>query len=178
VIECPIPFEMLVDFFVGELAARDAGALEEHVFGCDACAASAERVANLAGALREVIPPVISHAHRDRLVARGARVRLTSVEPDGTARARYAPEVDLLVHVLRGDLSRAERVDVEVVSEDGTLRGTFPHVPFDRAAGEVLIACQRHYETMFAGEPSFRVHAFEGGERKRVGDYLVYHEWR
>jgi len=52
-------------------------------------------------------------------------------------------------------------------------------VPFDRQTGEVLIACQRHYEGMFpAGDPIFSVHAVEAGERRAVGEYVVTHVWR
>jgi hypothetical protein len=169
---------MLVSWWTGDLTADEISAVEEHLFACDSCAEAANRLATLAGGLRDVIPPIISHAHRDRLVAGGTRVLHTPVEPDASARARYLPELDLLVHVLRADLSRANRVDVEIVDENGVAHELFEHVPFDPKAGEVLVACQRHYEAMGPGDPIFRVHAIEGGERRRVGDYLVYHEWR
>ena len=173
---CPVPFERLVALLVGELDEADASACDEHIFGCDACAAAAERLASLTLALREVIPPVISRAYRERLIAKGTRVQLTHVDADHPSHARFAADIDLLVHVLRGDLSRAERVDVEILAPDGTPRASVPYVPFDGVAGEVLIACQRHYEQW--GDPIFRVLAFEGGERRRVGDYTVRHVWR
>lgn len=172
----PVSFEALVAWWTGDLPADEAAAIEDHVFACDECAAACDRFARLAEGLRAAIPPIISHAHRDRLVAAGARVRLTPVEAGVDARARFAPDVDLLVHALHGDFSRAERVDVDIV-HDGAVRASFEHVPFDAKSGEVLVACQRHYQTMFAGDPTFRVHAVEGGERRIVGDYFVLHEW-
>lgn len=176
----PVSFETLVALWAGELPEDEASAVEEHLFACDACAAAQDRFAPLASALREFIPPVISAAHRDRLAASGVRIRFTPCAADAEATAAFAPDVDLLVHGLRGDLSRAERVDVEMIAPDGTVARGFDAVPFDRAAGEVLVACQRHYEALFApGEqPFFRVYAHEAGERRQVGEYLVVHIWR
>jgi len=180
--ECP-PKETLVANWAGELGDEAAAAVDEHVFGCDACTAETERLAGLVGALREKIPFVISHAHRDRLVAAGTRIHVTPVEPtpDRAAKksARFTPDLDLLVFALRGDLANADRIDVEIASPTGTPRYLLEDVPFDRKAGEVLIACQRHFEGMFpAGDPVFSVHAVEAGERRAVGDYVVAHVWR
>jgi hypothetical protein len=51
--------------------------------------------------------------------------------------------------------------------------------PADREKGEVLIACQRHYEGMFPeGDPVFNVHAVERDERRAVGDFRIEHVWR
>jgi hypothetical protein len=173
----PVAFETLVAWWTGGLAGDDAARVEEHIFACDACAAAATRLAKLATGLREHVPPVISHAHRDRLVARGARIRVTPVDAGIDARARFGDDVDLLVHALRADLARAERVDVEIVSAGFREPILCEAVPFDAEAGEVLICCQRHFQHLSPTDPTFRVVAFEGGERRRVGDYLVIHEW-
>lgn len=172
-IACPIPFETLVALFTGELDADAVDAVESHVFSCDRCAEGHARLAELIASTRELIPPVISAAHRDRLVAAGKRIVLTPVTPHEVPTARFAPGVDLLVHALRGDLADAERVDVELVSDSVALR--FEAVPFDPVAGEVLIACQRHYEGH--GPVTFRVHAFRKGRAEPVGDYFVEHVW-
>jgi hypothetical protein len=172
------PFESLVALFVGELDEAEAESVTEHVFACDTCADLCARLAGVVHALRDTIPMVISHAHRDRLVVRGVRVRVTSVEPNLPARARFTPEVDLLVFALRGDLSHADRVDVDIVSPSGSPSYALEDVPFNRATGEVLIACQRHFEGMFPGDPTFRVHALEAGQQRAVGDFLVIHAWR
>lgn len=173
----PTAFDKLVDFWTGELADGEAARLEEHLFRCDECAASCDRLAKLVGALREFIPPVISHAYRDRLLAKGARIRATPVEPGVDARARFSLDVDFLVHVLRADLSRAERVDVEVVMEEGSRALVFEAVPFDVSSGEVLVCCQRHFQHMTPTDPTFRLLVVEAGKRRCVGDYLVHHEW-
>ncbi|HEY0705996.1 MAG TPA: hypothetical protein VGG33_04330, partial [Polyangia bacterium] len=77
-------------------------------------------------------------------------------------------------------LTRAERVDVELLDPAGVVRLQLERVPFDPDRGEVLIACQRHYETIGAvpGDPRFSLQVFEGGVRRQVGSYFVRHQWR
>ena len=174
----PTPFDTIVALWAGDLTAEETAAVEGHLFACDECAATSDRLGKLVVGLRAGIPPVISHAHRDRLVDSGKRIRVTPVEPGIQAHAHFTKDVDLLVHVLKGDLSRADRVDVELVTPEGITRHTFELVPFDARAGEVLIACQRHYEHIFpGGDPLFRVLAVEQGRRRTVGEYLVVHHW-
>jgi hypothetical protein len=173
----PIPFETLVAWWTGEIAGDDAGRVEEHLFACDPCADTWARLAKLAAGVREQLPPVISHAHRDRLLAKGASIRFTPVDAGVDARALFSLDVNLLVHVLRADLSRAERVDVEIIAQGWSEPILCEGVPFDARAGEVLICCQRHFQHMSPADPIFRVHAVEAGQRRRVGDYLVHHEW-
>jgi hypothetical protein len=179
---CP-PFETLVALWSGEIGEAEAVLVDEHLFTCDSCAAATERLAHVVGGLRAKMPFVISRAHHDRLVASGTRVAVTTADPtsDRTAEktARFTPDVDLLVFALRGDVSKADRVDVEIASPTGSPSYLLEDVPFDRAKGEVLIACQRHYEGMFpAGDPIFSVHAVEAGTRRTVGDYVINHVWR
>jgi hypothetical protein len=177
----PTPFETLVALWSGELSPEDTDALEGHLFFCDTCSAASDRLGTLVTGLREFVPPVISHGLRDRLAARGMRIRHTPVQSGVEAEAHFTSDLDLLVHVLKGDLSQAERVDVEVMDDQKTATYLhFQHVPFDPGTGEVLVACQRHFEHMTepAGDPVFRVLAFEGGVRRQVGDYFVRHHWR
>lgn len=174
-----VPFEALVAWWTRDLDERASSELEEHLFSCDECSARSEALGRLVGGLREVIPPVISEAHRARLVARGMRVRSTPCPADGTATAHFGKDVDLLVHELRGDLSQAESVDVEVRAPDGSLTVRLDHVPFDAQSGQVLIACQRHYQLMYGeGEsPTFHVHVTEKGKQRKLGEYFVVHVW-
>lgn len=176
----PIAFEALVALWAADLPEAEVDRLEQHLFECDACAARCDALAPLLTELRALIPPVITHAHRDRLLAEGVRIVQTDVSAGQRASARFAPGVDLLVHVLHADLARARRVDVDLVSSEGAPRASLEGVAFDAARGEVLIACQRHYESMFAaGEaPRFVLHVTEGSERKLAGEFVVEHIWR
>jgi hypothetical protein len=176
-----VPFEKLVDLWAGDLPPDEIQAVEEHIFRCDECAAAEAHLGRLIGAIEQMIPPVLSHLRRDRLLGQGMRILHTPVEVGLPASARFAPEVDLLVHVLHGDLSQADRVDLEMVGQNGVTYLDFQMVPFDPKAGEVLVACQRHFQAMgreYGGtDPLFRVHAVQGGVRRHVGDYFVHHIW-
>lgn len=176
----PIAHETLVELWAGELPEEEAERVETHLFRCDACAGAFERLAALVAEMREVIPPVITRELRERLVARGMRLLITTVEPGGHAVARFAPDIDLMVHVLRADLAGAKRVDLDFVSRAGETLSTIEHVPFDVARGEVMIACQRHYEWMFpeSAEPRMRLRAVEGEPPRILGEYTVVHVWR
>ena len=174
----PVPFETLVAWWTGELAGDEAARVEEHLFACDTCAGVSERLAKLVAGLREHLPPIISSAQRDRLLAEGTRIRVTPVDAGVDATAVFGSEVDLLVHALRADLSRAERVDVEIVIHGRSEPLVYEGAPFDAKAGEVLICCQRHFQHMSSLDPRFRVHVVEAGERRFVGDYFVRHIWQ
>jgi hypothetical protein len=177
--EVRIPFEKHVAWWAHDLDERDSADLEEHLFTCDACASVSEGIGRLVGGLRQAIPPVISQAHRARLVQGGVRVRTTPVSPGVPANAHFAPDVDLLVHELHGDFSNAERVDVEIVAPDGSLTVRLDYVPFDPESGAVLIACQKHYRLLYdeGGDPTFRVHVTRGGVALEPTSYVVVHEW-
>jgi hypothetical protein len=175
----PVPFETLAALWAGELASDESEKVEEHLFGCDHCAAASDRLGKLVAGLRQIIPPVISHAHRAGLIARGLRIRLTPVDPGVEVDAYFTADVDLLVHVLKADLTGAERVDVELLDPAGVARLQLAHVPFDTATGEVLIACQRHYQDdgALSSDPVFRLQVYQGGVKREAGRYFVRHHW-
>jgi len=173
----PVALETLVAWWTGELASDEAARVEEHLFTCDECARVSERFAGLTAGVRELIPPIISPTHRDRLLAHGTRIRVTPVDAGVDASAVFGPEVDLLVHALRADLSRAQRVDVEILAQGWSEPILCEMVPFDAKSGEVLVCCQRHFQHMSSADPVFRVHVVESGQRRCVGDYLVRHIW-
>ena len=60
---CP-PYPILVALWAGELEESEAAASDEHLFGCDPCAAVTERLAKVVGTLREKLPVLISRADR------------------------------------------------------------------------------------------------------------------
>ena len=88
----------------------------------------------------------------------------------------FRRDVDLLVHRLGAlDLSRAERVQVRVSSEEtGEVMIESAAVPFDAAGGEVLIACQRHFSEM-PPDVVFEVSVFEAGAIKSSATYVIPH---
>jgi len=174
--KCPVPYETLVALMASELDEGTAASIEDHLFACDRCAPAWAKLASLVGGVREAIPMVISQALRERLVAGGKRISVTSVPVGVDTPARFAPELDLMVFALKVDLTNIDRVRVDIVAPDGSKRFVEENVPFDRERGEVLVACQRHFEGMFDGDPTFEVHAME--PPRHLASYRVLHEWR
>ncbi len=172
--ESPIAWSALVDYWAGDLTEPELEALEEHVFACAACAAESARVAAVTEALRTSVPPLLTAALHAELVGRMPIAENPMVP--GERREVPFPREGMLLHRLTGlDLEDATRVGF-VLRVEGTERVLFSHpdAPFDRARGEVLLACQAH----FAGLPrdnvaEVRVHDADGGER--VAIYTILH---
>jgi hypothetical protein len=140
--------EDLVAYFAGD--HPDENVVEEHLFACAECTREGERTAAITETIRAMIPVVIDHAALARLQGRGVRVLENAVAPEVQSHIVFPTDVDLVVHRLQGlDLKDASRVDVRVYSE--STRKELAHVPaapFDRDAGEIMIACQRHFSVM------------------------------
>jgi hypothetical protein len=172
----PIGWSRLVDYWASDLDASESDRLEEHLFGCEACSAEMARVARTAEALRTAIPAVLAPEQLLQLRARGLVVEDNFVTPGTRREAEFRPGVDLLVHHLQGlALAHAERVEVsgriestgEVVFEDH-------FAPFDRARGEVLIACQRHFAHL-PPDVAFDVRTHDRGGGVSQATYVVPH---
>jgi hypothetical protein len=173
---CPIAWDRLVDAYAGELSEADEQTLEDHAFACDICGEAYARVGRLVGGLRSFIPPVITRDRLERLLEGGTRVTLTPMAAGAHAAVRFGPDVDLLVHALHGDLTGATRVDIAVESMGGAPLIDVDDVAFDREQGEVLIACQRHYQALgFPAEIRFRLRAHTPDGLRAVGDYVIDH---
>ena len=172
----PLADETLTALWSGELGEAEADAAEAHIFACDACEARSRRLARLVEGLREVVPPVLSAAHLDRLRAAGKKLLVTDVQPGVDSAAFFARELDLLVHALHGDLAHAQTVDLEVLA-GAREPMRFERVPFSRAAGLVFVACQRHFQTLYPDDTRFRVVASEPGGRRVIGEYFIAHTW-
>lgn len=174
----PIPWETLVDYWAGELASAEAGAVEEHLFGCATCTAEAARVSDVTETLRAAIPPAVSRRKVEELRARGLGVRENAFSPGDRRDVVFTPETDFLIHRLGGlDLTDAERVSVRIHSESSGERiSEMESAPFERDEGAVLIACQRHYA---AAPPDtvFDVSIHAQGGQVRTATYMIMHRF-
>jgi len=176
--DSPIGFEALVAYWSGDLAPRDGEAVEEHVMGCAACSAASARIAAVAAAIRAQIPPILSRDTLAKLRERGLRVVDNPVKPGERKLASFPRDVDVLIHRLGGlALTQAERVDVTVkVEETGDVIFHKQDAPFDREAGEILIACQRHF-SVFPPNIVFEVRTRDAAQRDSVTVYTVPHDF-
>jgi len=143
-VSCQIDFETLVAYWAHDLPEAENDALEEHLFACDACTAVLARVAALAYGVSRALPPFVRAHDVERLHAHGGRTAENEFLPGETKVAVFTRDADVLLHRLACDLSRTQRLEVEIQALDGTTLQTFEDVPFDAEAGAVLVACQRH----------------------------------
>ena len=174
----PIAGPTLVDYWAGDLGEAETAAVDEHLFGCADCTASSARVAAVAEALRAEIPSVLLRSAVDRMRARGARIRENGFAPGDRREVEFAADAELLIHRLGGlDLTGAERIDLRITSEStGALVSALQAVPFDRAEGAVLIACQRHYAALpHDTVMSLSIHA--AGAPPRTATYTILHRF-
>jgi len=148
--QSPIALETLVAYWAGDLETLESDRVEEHVMGCASCAAASARVAAITETLRAQIPPIVSPEAVAKLRARGVRIVDNPMHPCETKQAVFSSDIDELLHRLGGlDLSNATRVTVTVsVKETGDVLLRNDDAPFDREAGEVLIACQKHFSAL------------------------------
>ena len=175
----PVAWPTLVDYWAGDLDDSATAAVEEHLFGCADCTTVAARVAAVTESVRAAIPPIISHAHVERLRARGAQVRENEFAPGDRREVAFPIDADLLVHRLTGlDLTNAERVDFRITEEStGALVAAVDDVPFDRGAGAVLVACQRHYAALpHDTVMSVSIHA--PGAPPHTATYTILHRFQ
>lgn len=177
----PLDDDALLAWWVGDGAPPLARRTEEHLLACDACAARARTLHELAAAVSAlvrsgdaavaVVPSVV-----DRLRREGRRIREYALPPGGRVACTVAPDDEVLVARLRADLRGVERVDV-VSTIDGGPERRVPSVSFDPAAGEVVLlppitairgraACVERMALVAVST--------DGGER-RLGDYEFDH---
>jgi anti-sigma factor RsiW len=172
----PVAFDVLIAYWAGELPQDETDAVDEHVMGCETCARASEQVAFITEGIRAAISPIITARELAALRARGLRIEENVVRPGQRTPLVFRANLDILVHRLAGlDLSGAERVQVTVrVEETGEVILENPAAPFDAAAGEVLIACQRHFSA-FPPNIVFEVAAIATDGATTSATYTIPH---
>ncbi len=171
-----IAAESWIDFFAGELDENAGERLELLLFECTQCAAEAERWGAVAGGAGLAIPPVISTEALRALQDRGERMNENAMQPGEHRRAEFPDGGSLLIHRLGGlELARADRVDLVLSTPEGAPLVRFEDVPFDRATGEVLVACQRHFGESFPEKIVFGIERHVVDQIEMVATYSVDH---
>jgi hypothetical protein len=168
-----LSWETLVDYWAGE--AADIDALDDHLMGCAECSALSARVAAITETLRSEIAMTLTAADVERLRARGLRVADNPMRPDERREVRFGRDIDILLHRLEVDLSRAERVDFRLTDEQtGATLVEIEDVRFDRDAGAVLVACQRHF-SVFPPDNVAELRVY--GPAPAAFRYTIRHRW-
>jgi len=164
-----------VDYWFGDLPPEREGAFEEHLFGCTECTAKLQELAALGAAVRNAwragaVRAVISHALFDAMKKEGLRLREYPMVPGRSVNCTIAASDDFVVSRLSAPLADVRRVDLV------TDAGRFEDVPFDAAAGEVLM-CPAPAALKRRGKFTHRVRLLavdQAGERE-LGEYTFEH---
>ena len=169
------PFATLVDYWFGELDPEQTAQFEEHLFGCAECTEKLEALVALGAAVRAAwregaLRAVISRSLLEAMQKEGLRLREYRMAPGGSVNCTIAQADDFVVSRLSAPLAGVRRVDVV------TPHHRFEDVPFDEAAGEVLV-CPAPAELKRRGAftlPMRLVAVEEKGERV-LGEYTFLH---
>ncbi|HKU44940.1 MAG TPA: zf-HC2 domain-containing protein [Polyangiales bacterium] len=174
----PIAWPALVEYWAGDLPPQAAEAIEEHLMACGECSALAARVAEITESLRAMIPPLLSSEQLQQLQQRGLHIAVNAMQPGERCEVEFPARTDILLHRLGGlTVGAHQRVSIEVTSEStGELLMRLADAPVDRARGEVLVACQRHFAAMPA-DTVFEIRVLDPDGSARSQRYTVLHRF-
>jgi hypothetical protein len=173
-----VDWPSLVSYWAGDLSPAEEAAHEEHLFACEACSLASERVAAITETLRALIPPLLSPELLAKLNAQGVKIVENPMQPGERCAVEFPKDAEILLHRLGGlALAGAQRVSFVLRSESSKqVIASIDDAPADRANGEVLVACQKHFSQYPPDTVAeVRVHAADGGER--LSTYTILHRW-
>jgi len=165
----------LVDYWFGDLPPEREAAFEEHLFGCAECTGKLQELVALGAAVRNAwragaVRAVISPALYEAMKKEGLRLREYPVLPGGSVNCTIAASDDFVVSRLSAPLAGVRRLDLVTDAE------RFEDVPFDAAAGEVLM-CPAPAPLKRRGAFTRRVRlvAVEDAGERLLGEYTFEH---
>lgn len=176
-----IHWERAIAWWLGELPAAEAEALEEHLFACAHCAGRLEWLAALAAGVRAAVRAgalgmVVSAPFVEAMQRAGLRVREYRLDPGGRVDCTMARDDDAVLTRVRAPLAGVQRLDILEDIDDGRHNLELHDVPFDPGAGEVLfILPPAALKKMPAHVARMRLVAVEEAGRRTLGEYTFNH---
>lgn len=174
----PVDFEALVAWWLGEAPAGDA--IEEHLLACAHCSGRLEWLAALSHGVRAVVREgrvsmVVSAPFVESMRRAGLRLREYRLDPGGSVNCTIRADDDAVVSRLRAPLAGVRRLDV-VRAQDAGPEERIADVPFDAAAGEVLLVPSAAWlKTMPAFTTRTRLVAVDEAGETQLGEYTFVH---
>lgn len=171
----------LTDYAAGELPEAEAAALEDHLFACVECAATA---AEFEGLVRTIRPAVRSAAVGgfvtdvvlNQLAREGVRVRTYVLAPGAVVPCAVWDQDELMVLRLRADFAGVSEVTLsQRVAGNEVIRAT-NEVPPD-SAGELLYTIPAAWVRQLpVTQVDVVLTTRERGEDQAIGHYTLIHE--
>jgi hypothetical protein len=171
----------LLRYWFGDADEATTDAIDEHLFGCEACGAQLDRIAALARGVREAfragrLRVVVSPRFVARLADRGLRVREYRVPLNGSVNCSVAAEDEVVVGRLQVPLQGVKRLDF---AADLTLGGDtewLRDIPFDAGSGEVVLLSKlAELREMPAHEMRVRLLSVEDQGSREIGHFTFRH---
>ncbi len=181
---CANPLEVaaLADYWLAALPEFEEAAVEEHLFGCDACAARLDELVALAEGVRRVaregsLQMVVSEMFLKRAAGEGLRVRQYAPPAGGSVQCTVTAEDDLLIGSLAANLSREKRVDLSLCDRHGIEQSRLSDIPFSLAESSVHWQMSITYAKAAPSETMIArlLGVGEAGEERLLGEYTFHH---
>lgn len=175
-----VELETLTAYWLGELPAAEADAVEKHYFACARCAAQLGWLAALSDGVRVAVRAglgmVVTAPFVEAMKRAGMRLREYRADAGATVQCTLRADEDAVISRVRAPLAGAKRVDMlQRLERDGEAHEIrLEDVPFDPASGEVVFVPPTK---VLRNKHRVRVRLVaveEGGER-RLAEYLFDH---
>lgn len=173
---CP-SLERLAEWFLGASDEEESNRVEEHIFSCDRCADRATRMEALVQRLRTALPPVLTPERRKSLEEGARELPVTAVSPGTSATLLFEKGSEIGFWLMQQDLSGVERVDCQLLAEDGSPLFSLPDVPFDAERHEIVLACHVHYRLTGPADMVARVTSVDAAGERRTTEYRLMHRY-
>jgi hypothetical protein len=178
----PLDAAVLTDYWLGALESGEEEPVEEHLLGCDRCAAELLSVIALANGVRDLaregsLRMIVSDAYLRRAAEQGLRIREYAPPAGGSVQCTVTADDDLLISRLAADFSGTTHVDLRFCDEHGVEQGRLADIPVPSGPGSVA-----YQESMAwakaAGTQTLvaRLIALdEAGSERLLGEYTFRH---
>lgn len=176
----PVPLSTLLEYWLGELDESRDAQLDEHLLACGHCSANLQSLVDLGGEVRAAVragafSAILTDTFVKRLAAQGLRLREYRVPHNGSVHCTVAPDDDLLITRLDAPLVDVGRLDVERLGDGASLE-RLSDVPFDAAAGEVILTFRMaDIRALPASTIRYRLLAPAPSGERLVGEYTFHH---
>ena len=176
-----IEYQLLVQYWLGELDESRAAQVDEHLFGCACCTARLQELVGIADGIRALIRNgrvrgVVSHSFLERLASHGLRLREYQLAHNGSVHCTVTPDDDLIVARLRAPLAGVTRMDLVMAGKEGVERQRLRDIPFDPASGEIIFLPSTAYiRTLPATTSRIQLFAIDHASPIQIGEYTFFH---